>query len=75
MLAKALRSFSTARKTLSQLDPSLPIANVKFPAGTVAGHFKTAVSANSERDIIRFDSQKLNWTLKEFDVSHTPHAT
>jgi hypothetical protein len=41
---------------------------MKFPAGTVAGHFKTAVAANSGIDIIRFNNQKLNWTLKEFDV-------
>jgi len=40
---------------------------MKFPAGTVAGQFKTAVAVNSGVDIIRFDNQKLNWTLKEFD--------
>jgi len=53
-LSRALRHFSTQ-------------ASMKFPAGTVAGHFKTAVAANSGIDIIRFDNQKLNWTLKEFD--------
>ena len=43
-------------------------ASLKFPAGTVAGHFKQAVATNSGYDIVRFDNQKLNWTLKEFDV-------
>lgn len=33
----------------------------------MAGHFKTAVAVNHGIDIIRFDNQKLNWTLKEFD--------
>jgi acyl-CoA synthetase (AMP-forming)/AMP-acid ligase II len=54
MLSKALRHFS--------MQPSL-----KFPAGTVAGHFKQAVATNSGYDIVRFDNQRLNWTLKEFD--------
>lgn len=49
------------------------IAHVKFPAGTVAGHYKTAVNTNAERDIIRFNNQKFNWTLVEFDVSFHPH--
>jgi hypothetical protein len=40
---------------------------MKFPVGTVAGHYKAAVAENPERDIVRFDNQKLNWTLKEFD--------
>jgi hypothetical protein len=35
----------------------------------VAGHFKQAVATNSGYDIVRFDNQRLNWTLKEFDVS------
>lgn len=61
MLSKALRSFSSA-------------PHVKFPAGTVAGQYKIAVNTNAERDIIRFDNQKLNWTLKEFDVSFHQQA-
>ena len=44
------------------------IASLKFPAGTVAGHFKQAVATNANYDIVRFDNQRLNWTLKEFDV-------
>lgn len=42
---------------------------MKFPEGTVAGLYKKAAVANSEKDIVRFDGQKYNWTLKEFDVS------
>jgi hypothetical protein len=38
----------------------------------VAGHFKQAVATNSGYDIVRFDNQRLNWTLKEFDVSGLP---
>ena len=45
------------------------VASLKFPEGTVAGLYKQAVASNSEYDIVRFDHQKLNWTLKEFDVS------
>ena len=45
------------------------VASLKFPEGTVAGMYKQAVASNSEYDIVRFDDQKLNWTLKEFDVS------
>jgi hypothetical protein len=42
---------------------------MKFPAGTVAGHYKNAVAHQPEQDAVRFDNQKLNWSLKEFDVS------
>jgi hypothetical protein len=42
---------------------------VKFPAGTVAGQYKIAVNTSGDTDIIRFNNQKLNWTLLEFDVS------
>ena len=44
---------------------------MKFPEGTVAGLYKKALANNSEYDIVRFDGQKYNWTLKEFDVSST----
>ena len=44
-------------------------ANVKFPEGTVAGMYKAAVAAKPEYDCVRFDSQRINWTLKELDVS------
>ena len=40
---------------------------MKFPAGTVAGHYKAAVAANGNIDALRFNNQKLNWTLTEFD--------
>lgn len=42
-------------------------AAVKFPEGTVAGAFKAAVNANPSIDIVRFDNQKFNWTVKELD--------
>ena len=45
------------------------IANVKFPEGTVAGMYKAAVARKPDYDIVRVDSQKINWTLKELDVS------
>ena len=41
---------------------------MKFPEGTVAGLYKKAMASNSETDVVRFDGQKYNWTLKEFDV-------
>ena len=43
--------------------------SLKFPEGTVAGMYKQAVAANAVYDAVRFDNQKLNWTLTEFDVS------
>ncbi len=48
----------------------MSLANVKFPEGTVAGMYKAAVAAKPDYDIVRVDSQKINWTLKELDVSH-----
>jgi len=53
MLAKAIRSFSTHRKLPIELNLE---ASLKFPAGTVAGHYKTAVHTNPDRDIVRFDN-------------------
>ena len=47
------------------------IANVKFPEGTVAGAYKLAVAAKPDYDAVRFDSQKINWNLKDVDVSST----
>ena len=44
-------------------------ANVKFPEGTVAGLYKAAVAAKPEYDCMRVDSQGINWSLKELDVS------
>ena len=49
------------------------IANVKFPEGTVAGMYKAAVARKPDYDIVRVDSQKINWTLKELDVSDQRH--
>jgi hypothetical protein len=40
----------------------------KFPEGTVAGLYKRAVGENALIDAVRFDQQRINWTLKEFDV-------
>jgi hypothetical protein len=53
MLARALRQFSTHRMSLKDL---IFIASVKFPAGTAAGHFKTAVATNADVDIVRFNA-------------------
>ena len=44
-------------------------ASVKFPEGTVAGHYKAAVAQKGQLDAVRFDNQNINWTLKELDVS------
>lgn len=41
--------------------------NAKFPTDTVAGKFKVAVSSNYMFDSVRFDQQRFNWTMKEFD--------
>lgn len=43
------------------------IVNPKFPTDTVAGIYKIAVSSNYMFDAVRFDQQKFNWTLKEYD--------
>ena len=31
-------------------------AAVRFPEGTVAGHYKAAVAAKGDRDAVRFDN-------------------
>jgi hypothetical protein len=54
MLARAIRQFSTHRMPSQRLTDN--IASVKFPAGTVAGHFKTAVATNADVDIVRFNN-------------------
>ena len=41
--------------------------NPKFPTDTSAGMYKIAVASNYMFDAVRFDSQRFNWTLKEFD--------
>ena len=41
--------------------------NPKFPTDTVAGMYKVAVASNYMFDSVRFDQQRFNWTLKEFD--------
>ena len=41
--------------------------NAKFPTDTVAGKFKVAVSSNYMFDSVRFDQQRFNCTMKEFD--------
>ena len=47
------------------------IVSHKFPESTVAGLYKRAVAENQYQDAVRFGAQKINWTLKEFDVSET----
>ena len=44
------------------------IVSPKFPEGTIAGLYKRAVAENQYQDAVRFGAQKINWTLKEFDV-------
>lgn len=41
--------------------------NPKFPVDTVAGMYKIAVANNYMFDTVRFDAQRFNWNLKEFD--------
>ena len=41
---------------MSHLKLIVYLASVKFPAGTVAGHFKTAVATNGDVDIVRFNN-------------------
>ena len=41
--------------------------NPKFPTDTVAGMYKLAAASNYMFDTVRFDAQRFNWTLKEFD--------
>ena len=40
---------------------------MKFPAGTVAGSYKSAVAEKPEYDAVRFHNQRYNWSLQEFD--------
>ena len=44
------------------------LVSPKFPEGTVAGAYKRAVAENEHYDAVRFGAQKINWTLREFDV-------
>ena len=55
----------------AKLIPSFTVtlANPKFPEGTVAGLYKAAVATKPEYDCVRVDSQSINWSLKELDVS------
>ena len=45
------------------------LVSPKFPESTVAGLYKRAVAENHYQDAVRFGAQKINWTLKEFDVT------
>lgn len=45
------------------------LVHPKFPQGTVAGAYKEAVATRPDQDALRFDSQNINWTIQEFDVS------
>ena len=44
------------------------VGSPKVPEGTIAGLYKRAVAENQYQDAVRFGQQKINWTLKEFDV-------
>ena len=57
---------------LSKWKVAFVAANVKFPEGTAAGLYKGAVATQPNYDIMRVDSQRINWTLKELDVSQSP---
>jgi hypothetical protein len=48
------------------------LVSPKFPEGTIAGLYKRAVAENQYQDAVRFGAQKINWTLKEFDVNLVP---
>jgi len=50
------------------MNPNHTIVSHKFPEGTVAGLYKQAVAENHLYDAVRFDAQRFNWNLKEFDV-------
>ena len=64
------RAFST------QSTSTLPIqffllVHPKFPEGTIAGTYKSAVARNELIDAVRFDAQRFNWNLREIDVLTT----
>jgi hypothetical protein len=63
-----LRRFSTQSNHILQLNNIIIVVSHKFPEGTVAGVYKRALLKNDLVDAVRFDAQKFNWTLKEFDV-------
>jgi hypothetical protein len=42
--------------------------SAKFPEGTVAGLYKRAVAENQYYDAVRFGAQRMNWSMREFDV-------
>jgi len=70
MISKILhRSFAAKRKCIGfhfYLIDNF-IVNPKFPSDTVAGMFKAAVASNYMFDSARFDDQRFNWDLKDFD--------
>ena len=41
--------------------------NPKFPTDTATGQYKVAVASNYMFDAVRFDQQRFNWNLREFD--------
>ena len=77
MLSKQFirRAFATQGKTLLLFlafcltNYYCPLVSPKFPESTIAGLYKRAVAENQYQDAVRFGAQKINWTLKEFDVS------
>jgi len=70
MLAKVMRrSFGMAKSDHAfRLNEAHAMgANPKFPEGTIAGLLKTSVVNNGEKDILRINNQRVNWSLKELD--------
>lgn len=64
------RAFGSGQgKSFFTFASSLSIVSHKFPENTVAGLYKRAVAENHYHDAVRFGAQRINWTLKEFDVS------
>ena len=59
----------------TQSSKPFSLVSPKFPEGTIAGVYKRAVAENSNIDAVRFDEQKFNWTLKEFDVNIISYLT
>ena len=62
------------RKNIEALSSAGLSLNPKFPVDSVAGRYKVAVASNYMFDSVRFDSQRFNWTMKEFDRNSSAFA-
>jgi acyl-CoA synthetase (AMP-forming)/AMP-acid ligase II len=70
MFAKVMRRrfHAITSDHMKRLNTANPLtANPKFPEGTIAGLLKTSVIENGEKDILRINNQRINWSLKELD--------